>query len=253
MHQDFVGDDVQDPAEPVAAVADYEPEIEVEESEPTPEPLEVDDDLEYHANLQPYNSDYSDETSVEEPEEREQDTYIDYDVADGALMISEAAGAEDDTIGDDATQDQIDLVEPDDVQPVAEIEPDDIVDPDPDDVVVLEPEDIVEPETLVAETAPPSETESADDDEKTPETRPSLPLDFATLASDLVLGRTQVVVLAGGASHRDCAVLADVLAGEALDRGLSVALVDAGSGIPSTEPGIADLSLDEARLWGRRS
>ncbi len=72
------------------------------------------------------------------------------------------------------------------------------------------------------------------------------PLAYAALSSDLVLGRTRVVVLAGNASHKDCQTLASVLAAEALERGLSVALVDAGSGRPSTEPGIADLSLEQA-------
>lgn len=72
------------------------------------------------------------------------------------------------------------------------------------------------------------------------------PLDHSVLSSDLVLGRTRMVVLAGKSSHKDCAELADVLTAEALDRGLSVALIDAGSGWPTAEPGIADLSNENA-------
>ncbi|MEO5808152.1 exopolysaccharide transport family protein [Devosia sp.] len=72
------------------------------------------------------------------------------------------------------------------------------------------------------------------------------PLNYAALSSDLVLGRTRIVLLAGNLSHKDCATLAMVLAADALDRGLSVALVDAGSGRPSIEPGIADLSVEKA-------
>ncbi|HEV7345609.1 MAG TPA: GumC family protein [Devosia sp.] len=69
---------------------------------------------------------------------------------------------------------------------------------------------------------------------------------FSDLASDLVLGRTHLLILAAHASNDDCAVLAEELVADALARGLSVALVDAGSGRPGEEAGLTDLSIDAA-------
>jgi polysaccharide biosynthesis transport protein len=69
---------------------------------------------------------------------------------------------------------------------------------------------------------------------------------FDDLSADVALGRTRLLILAGSNSHGQCEILAEALAGDALDKGLSVALVDAGSGRPSAEPGISDLSLDAA-------
>lgn len=71
-------------------------------------------------------------------------------------------------------------------------------------------------------------------------------ISLADLTSDLVLGRTHLVMLAGYSSNTDCAALAEELVGNALARGLSVALVDAGSARPGDEPGLTDLSLDAA-------
>jgi succinoglycan biosynthesis transport protein ExoP len=68
----------------------------------------------------------------------------------------------------------------------------------------------------------------------------------ADLASDLVLGRTHLLMLAAHRSNADCEVLAEQLVGDALSRGLSVALVDAGSARAGDEPGITDLSADAA-------
>ncbi|WP_224702123.1 GumC family protein [Devosia aquimaris] len=66
------------------------------------------------------------------------------------------------------------------------------------------------------------------------------------LASDLMLGRTHLVVLAAHNANDDCEALAEELVGDALGRGLSVALVDAGSARPSQELGLTDLSTDAA-------
>jgi polysaccharide biosynthesis transport protein len=68
----------------------------------------------------------------------------------------------------------------------------------------------------------------------------------ADLSSDLVLGRTHLLILAAHAANSDCEVLAEKLVTDALARGLSVALIDAGSARIGDEPGLADLSLDAA-------
>lgn len=69
---------------------------------------------------------------------------------------------------------------------------------------------------------------------------------LADLASDLVLGRTHLVILAAHRSNADCEALAEELVADALARGLSVALVDAGSGRASDDAGLSDLSMDAA-------
>jgi len=69
---------------------------------------------------------------------------------------------------------------------------------------------------------------------------------FSNLSSDLVLGRTHLVILAAHADNEDCELLAEELVADALARGLSVALVDAGSGRVGDQPGLAELSLDAA-------
>lgn len=66
------------------------------------------------------------------------------------------------------------------------------------------------------------------------------------LTSDLVLGRTHLVMLAAHNAHADSEALAEELIGDAIARGLSVALVDAGSATPGEHPGLTDLSVDEA-------
>lgn len=69
-------------------------------------------------------------------------------------------------------------------------------------------------------------------------------ISYSQLASDLVLGRTHLVILAGHNANDDCEDLAEELVGDALAKGLSVALVDAGSGRLSEEPGLTDLSIE---------
>lgn len=66
------------------------------------------------------------------------------------------------------------------------------------------------------------------------------------LSSDLVLGRTHLLILAAHAANSDCEMLAEKLVTDALARGLSVALIDAGSARIGDDPGLADLSLDAA-------
>ncbi|KFC71032.1 Lipopolysaccharide biosynthesis [Devosia sp. LC5] len=73
---------------------------------------------------------------------------------------------------------------------------------------------------------------------------PANTISYSQLASDLVLGRTHLVILAGQSSNEDCEDLAEELVGDALAKGLSVALVDAGSGRASDEAGLTDLSTE---------
>ncbi|QQR35318.1 GumC family protein [Devosia oryziradicis] len=68
----------------------------------------------------------------------------------------------------------------------------------------------------------------------------------ADLSSDLVLGRTHLLILAAHAANADCEILAEKLVSDALARGLSVALIDGGSARLGDEPGLTDLSLDAA-------
>lgn len=69
---------------------------------------------------------------------------------------------------------------------------------------------------------------------------------FADLSADLALGRTRLVLLAGYRSNVECEVLAEALVADALDKGLSVALVDAGSARRTDDAGLSDLSTKEA-------
>jgi succinoglycan biosynthesis transport protein ExoP len=66
------------------------------------------------------------------------------------------------------------------------------------------------------------------------------------LSADLILGRVRVVMIAALDTQRESEALADRLIADVLHRGLSVVRVDAGSGRPSTEPGITDLSAERA-------
>lgn len=69
---------------------------------------------------------------------------------------------------------------------------------------------------------------------------------LSALSSDLVLGRTHLLILAAHKDNADCAALAEELISHALGRGLSVALIDAGSARTGDEPGLADLSIGAA-------
>jgi hypothetical protein len=54
------------------------------------------------------------------------------------------------------------------------------------------------------------------------------------------------VLLAGHRSNAECEMLAEALVADALGKGLSVALVDAGSARRSADAGLSDLSTEEA-------
>ena len=115
----------------------------------------------------------------------------------------------------------------------------------------------VEPETpqdaLVAHRAEPElpePTASEPQDAEAPTASPPAGIagivPLSALSSDLVLGRTHLLILAAHKDNADCVALAEELIGQALGRGLSVALVDAGSARPGDEPGLADLSIGAA-------
>ncbi|MDF2798408.1 MAG: hypothetical protein K0R85_1152, partial [Devosia sp.] len=109
----------------------------------------------------------------------------------------------------------------------------------PDLLVEDEPEQRSIPDALAeayaATALPPARPSFLD--QKVPET-----LAFSDLAADLALGRTRLVILAGLGGHEDSAAMAEELVGDALAKGLSVALVDAGSARPTEEPGLSDLT-----------
>ncbi|WP_332692131.1 GumC family protein [Devosia sp.] len=104
------------------------------------------------------------------------------------------------------------------------------------------------PETVevgAPEVRGPEPVSPAADVTAAPRPAPGL-VTLSDLASDLVLGRTHLVILAAHRSTADCEVLAEELVGYALARGLSVALVDAGSARTGDEAGLTDLSANAA-------
>lgn len=66
--------------------------------------------------------------------------------------------------------------------------------------------------------------------------------ELSNLSADIAIGRVRVVLLAGLADSHGCEAVAEVLVADAVRRGLSVVMIDAASGRPSSEPGITDLS-----------
>jgi len=66
------------------------------------------------------------------------------------------------------------------------------------------------------------------------------------LVSDLVLGRTHLLLLADHFSGEASRMLAEDLVGDAIGKGLSVALIDAGTGRRTAEAGLSDLSHGHA-------
>jgi hypothetical protein len=70
-------------------------------------------------------------------------------------------------------------------------------------------------------------------------------LEVSNLSADIAIGRARIVLLAGVADARDAAVVADILVSGALQSGLSVCRVDAGSGRVSAAPGVSDLCADQ--------
>jgi len=109
---------------------------------------------------------------------------------------------------------------------------------------VVDPIEIVEE----VEPQPSSEVEAGDDVPAVAANvvdapRPSLS-ELTKLSADIGIGRARVVLLAAVGSQSECAAVAESLIGDALRRGLSLARVDAGSGLPSDEPGLTDLAAD---------
>jgi uncharacterized protein involved in exopolysaccharide biosynthesis len=76
--------------------------------------------------------------------------------------------------------------------------------------------------------------------------------DFAreldTVSRQIVRGRVRIVLLAAIQSNIDSISVADTLIGEALDAGLTVARVDAGSGRMTTDMGLSDLASGTAEF-----
>jgi hypothetical protein len=70
-------------------------------------------------------------------------------------------------------------------------------------------------------------------------------LELSNLSADIAIGRARIVLLAAISEARDAAVVADTLVSEALQKGLSVCRVDAGSGRASQSPGITDLCAEQ--------
>lgn len=69
---------------------------------------------------------------------------------------------------------------------------------------------------------------------------------YADLVSDLVLGRTHLLLLADHEHGQVSRILAEGLVGDAIAKGLSVALIDAGTGQRTDTPGVSDLSTGKA-------
>src|SRR5690606_16398516 len=94
----------------------------------------------------------------------------------------------------------------------------------------------------IDEDLPPVDpTEPFDADEADP-----LESGLEELTSGILAGEAQVIVLAGSGGYGDCLEVSDVLVAECLQNGLSVVCVDAGSGRPTAELGLTDLSVDAA-------
>jgi len=71
-------------------------------------------------------------------------------------------------------------------------------------------------------------------------------LELSNLAADIAIGRVRVVFLAAVGGFDSVERVARLLVESALERGLSVATVDAGSGRLSAETGLTDLASDAA-------
>lgn len=81
-----------------------------------------------------------------------------------------------------------------------------------------------------------------------PEPAPPVPHgpDLSAIAGDIALGRVRVVLVAAIGSPRDIAPVVEALVEGAVRNGLSVAHVDAGSGRPTPQAGLADLAAGKA-------
>lgn len=101
---------------------------------------------------------------------------------------------------------------------------------------------VVEPEPVAAAIAA---SEPAPQPRRAPR-RPPVIVQYDDLASDLVLGRSHLLLLADHSASLPSRYLAEDLVRDSLAKGLSVALVDAGTGRQTEELGLTDLSTGEA-------
>lgn len=89
-------------------------------------------------------------------------------------------------------------------------------------------------------------------EEEAPPVLPAAPAEvdglvrYSDLVADMVLGRTHLLLLADHENGQGSHALAEDLVGDALSKGLSVALIDAGTGRQTDNPGISDLSTGSA-------
>lgn len=67
---------------------------------------------------------------------------------------------------------------------------------------------------------------------------------YSDLNADMVLGKTHLLLLADHGSAEPSQRMAGALVADALGKGLSVVLIDAGSGFVGENPGLSDLSLN---------
>jgi uncharacterized protein involved in exopolysaccharide biosynthesis len=127
--------------------------------------------------------------------------------------------------------------------------------PEPEPIVAETPEPAYEsaplPETgPVFEPAPEPQPIAAVATPPQPEPPARNPgaaaLELSNLAADIAIGRVRVVMLAALNSFQDVEKVADTLVRSAIERGLSVASIDAGSARLSVEPGLTDLAAEKA-------
>jgi succinoglycan biosynthesis transport protein ExoP len=102
-----------------------------------------------------------------------------------------------------------------------------------------QPTDTPESEAAIEMPAEPVPAASAHD-------RATALLRYSDLVSDLVLGRTHLLLLADQGDTQPSRQMAEDLIGDALAKGLSVALIDAGTGNRTENAGITDLSDGQA-------
>jgi hypothetical protein len=126
-----------------------------------------------------------------------------------------------------------------------------------DEAAEVEDEAEAETDIEAADEAPDDEADLADMPEPAvaapvaatpPLARTTAPptTNLANIVADMALGRSRIVLLAAVSEPRDSAIVADLLVNEALQKGLSVCRIDAGSGRPSNAPGLTDLCADHA-------
>ncbi|HEY0853467.1 MAG TPA: Wzz/FepE/Etk N-terminal domain-containing protein [Devosia sp.] len=116
------------------------------------------------------------------------------------------------------------------------------VEPEPEPVAaIVEPEaHVPPPQPAPAPVAPPPQPEPA------ARNAGASALELSNLAADIAIGRVRVVMLAALSNFRDVERVSELLVRSALDRGLSVATIDAGSARLSAEPGLTDLAAEKA-------